>query len=257
MRGQRIVPAALAWPLRIIPARAGPTGPTATKAATRPDHPRSCGANLFARVQISDIRGSSPLVRGQPTPVSTSFFFGADHPRSCGANCVSWRVVVCTSGSSPLVRGQHLAYLLKSNEWRIIPARAGPTKGLTVFCKHNTDHPRSCGANAVCDIGCKRCCGSSPLVRGQPRFARAFQKCERIIPARAGPTGFSVPACGYDQDHPRSCGANRTFVIAVIGVRGSSPLVRGQLNAQTATSVYTRIIPARAGPTHVRSVDVH
>ena len=45
VRGQRIVPAALAWPLRIIPARAGPTEFPRRPCSRAPDHPRSCGAN--------------------------------------------------------------------------------------------------------------------------------------------------------------------------------------------------------------------
>ena len=208
MRGQRIVPAALAWPLRIIPARAGPTGPTATKAATRPDHPRSCGANLFARVQISDIRGSSPLVRGQPCIVRCHPGISEDHPRSCGGQlCMS-----CDFHETP----------------RIIPARAGPTRDFSATECPGTDHPRSCGANAVCDIGCKLCCGSSPLVRGQLNVFLGFFHQLRIIPARAGPTPFLRPRPGFMPDHPRSCGANRLSHIGYQLRYGSSPLVRGQ-----------------------------
>ena len=188
MRGQRIVPAALAWPLRIIPARAGPTGPTATKAATRPDHPRSCGANLFARVQISDIRGSSPLVRGQPCIVRCHPGISEDHPRSCGANCACRVISTKRHGSSPLVRGQHQRIQMLGITGRIIPARAGPTRfrGLdTLAC---TDHPRSCGANRVTAPTSSSSFGSSPLVRGQRiRRCRSSLKL-RIIPARAGPT---------------------------------------------------------------------
>ena len=147
VRGQPATDNVAAGDVRIIPARAGPTYITVDFDRASTDHPRSCGANVLSRLRWRGHFGSSPLVRGQLVlqlqrqrhariiparagPTNAGFdvvFFGADHPRSCGANCVSWRVVVCTSGSSPLVRGQHLAYLLKSNEWRIIPARAGPT----------------------------------------------------------------------------------------------------------------------------------
>ena len=50
-------------------------------------------------------------------------------------------------------------------------------------------------------------------------------------------------------DHPRSCGANGQSRRQCRRVRGSSPLVRGQLNASNNVQDAIRIIPARAGPT--------
>ena len=35
------------------------------------DHPRSCGANMFALCLIRLMAGSSPLVRGQPSAISS------------------------------------------------------------------------------------------------------------------------------------------------------------------------------------------
>ena len=269
VRGQLTSRLILTVLVRIIPARAGPTYCPGCAGVATSDHPRSCGANWSYSYKGSDTPGSSPLVRGQPFcaganirytriiparagPTNAGFdvvFFGADHPRSCGANCVSWRVVVCTSGSSPLVRGQHLAYLLKSNEWRIIPARAGPTCNDSTRTPLKADHPRSCGANCSPTSSWRTRAGSSPLVRGQPAVDYVGKSIIRIIPARAGPTRSFKFAFFASSDHPRSCGANWMIPARTCTRCGSSPLVRGQLNAQTATSVYTRIIPARAGPT--------
>ena len=53
---------------RIIPARAGPTGPEGSQEPPPPDHPRSCGANSGPVIVSLHQRGSSPLVRGQPDP---------------------------------------------------------------------------------------------------------------------------------------------------------------------------------------------
>ena len=269
VRGQPATDNVAAGDVRIIPARAGPTYITVDFDRASTDHPRSCGANVLSRLRWRGHFGSSPLVRGQLVlqlqrqrhariiparagPTTAGFdvvFFGADHPRSCGANCVSWRVVVCTSGSSPLVRGQHLAYLLKSNEWRIIPARAGPTCNDSTRTPLKADHPRSCGANCSPTSSWRTRAGSSPLVRGQPAVDYVGKSIIRIIPARAGPTRSFKFAFFASSDHPRSCGANWMIPARTCTRCGSSPLVRGQLNAQTATSVYTRIIPARAGPT--------
>ena len=169
------------------PLVAGPTCRDKPDQTRPPDHPRSCGANRHGRGKGLPGAGSSPLVRGQ-----LDFFLGGlvrsriiparagptmpkmllidlctDHPRSCGANLSETFHHAATSGSSPLVRGQRVDAVGERLAWRIIPARAGPTKvpadtELTV-----TDHPRSCGANGVQPRPENAPSGSSPLVRGQ------------------------------------------------------------------------------------------
>ena len=147
------------------------------------------------------------------------------------------------------MRGQPLDHINKLVDGRIIPARAGPTRDFSATECPGTDHPRSCGANAVCDIGCKLCCGSSPLVRGQLNVFLGFFHQLRIIPARAGPTTISLILPHSTKDHPRSCGANFAAQFSASILRGSSPLVRGQHMALTRYHWINRIIPARAGPT--------
>ena len=111
---------------RIIPARAGPTRAKSARIPIPSDHPRSCGANRFVRASFFIIRGSSPLVRGQPpttvpasmrpriiparagptVTICTRSPRQSDHPRSCGANHLCKRHAHGNFGSSPLVRGQ-------------------------------------------------------------------------------------------------------------------------------------------------------
>ena len=106
VRGQRRSWFRFPLALRIIPARAGPTREIVAFAMSKADHPRSCGANYAPDFWLSDIAGSSPLVRGQPSRASRirvdpriiparagptvrlSYEAGddPDHPRSCGAN---------------------------------------------------------------------------------------------------------------------------------------------------------------------------
>ena len=57
-------------------------------------------------------------------------------------------------------------------------------------------------------------------------------------------------------DHPRSCGANVNFGVWCLGGDGSSPLVRGQRYDTVETQHAMRIIPARAGPTLYRFLEV-
>ena len=55
---------------RIIPARAGQTSLRSMTPTRSTDHPRACGANAAADAISSAFFGSSPRVRGKPTPVS-------------------------------------------------------------------------------------------------------------------------------------------------------------------------------------------
>ncbi len=173
--------------VRIIPARAGPTGRRSCRWSWRADHPRSCGANADQRMAVDDMNGSSPLVRGQPNhrqntrwhyriiPARAGPTWAAtrrprpssDHPRSCGANMGGNPEAEAQFGSSPLVRGQRRRTRCHRLRRRIIPARAGPTPVVRVRGWFQPDHPRSCGANGVRGSPRPASGGSSPLVRGQ------------------------------------------------------------------------------------------
>ena len=94
---------------RIIPARAGQTCCPRAGQRDCPDHPRACGANLYARAAAPSSSGSSPRVRGKLRPSkrrwrrgriiparagqtgALAFFVNVrtDHPRACGANALS------------------------------------------------------------------------------------------------------------------------------------------------------------------------
>ena len=273
MRGQRRYSELPHIRWRIIPARAGPTSTCRRDRGSSSDHPRSCGANSSVSSSLAGASGSSPLVRGQrsrrstwtasgriiparagPTPSAAQpSYSGADHPRSCGANCVAPIGGGGEAGSSPLVRGQPGFVPPGRVLGRIIPARAGPTERLPLQVRQDADHPRSCGANdgnSNVEFGS---CGSSPLVRGQLVVLVGLPGVGRIIPARAGPTGPNRRPEHRNQDHPRSCGANRASSSPRVQIRGSSPLVRGQRRYSELPHIRWRIIPARAGPTPLPS----
>ena len=233
---------------RIIPARAGPTCIIYGVSHDTPDHPRSCGANIAFPHSKPGVFGSSPLVRGQLSvefstqgrlriiparagPTCSSILYAvttSDHPRSCGANCPTGRHTLPAAGSSPLVRGQREVNGALPANFRIIPARAGPTRDPFVFSLPIRDHPRSCGANTHLVASFRRKCGSSPLVRGQLTSLSYPVLRQRIIPARAGPTFGIRFISRWAADHPRSCGANSASDTFSATLAGSSPLVRGQ-----------------------------
>ena len=176
----------------------------------------------------NDVKGSSPLVRGQPPgrvlglrhdriiparagptrPGTRPASRWSDHPRSCGANHSPVERCSAMSGSSPLVRGQPTRANGSTRTPRIIPARAGPTPASRWSWRKPADHPRSCGANLRLTGNRSTLDGSSPLVRGQLHETYVILAETRIIPARAGPTPLMRPASMRSTDHPRSCGAN-------------------------------------------------
>ena len=92
---------------RIIPAHAGQTADSQTEYAVYADHPRACGANRryvcgeggLTRIIpahagqttvvvtiVIYLRGSSPRMRGKPSPRLSVFIGCPHHPRACGAN---------------------------------------------------------------------------------------------------------------------------------------------------------------------------
>ena len=132
------------------------------------------------------------------------------------------------AGSSPRVRGKHGINPHLPIAVRIIPARAGqtPSENLTPTCK--PDHPRACGANKAFSRLAMSAFGSSPRVRGKQGTVDLTIPENRIIPARAGQTGYRRRNRLRNTDHPRACGANVGVVHGALDVAGSSPRVRGK-----------------------------
>ena len=129
------------------------------------------------------------------------------------------------------------------------------------------DHPRSRGVYSRGPLVSASVRGSSPLARGLPSsggsgaagigsspLARGLQTAIqpqngdiRIIPARAG---FTLPrylSRTATEDHPRSRGVYAKEIANTRFGKGSSPLARGLLVADSVGGCTKRIIPARAG----------
>ena len=112
--------------VRLIPARAGKTGPTSTRGPDSGAHPRACGENRCRRTGPGFSGGSSPRVRGKRSSASdnrtargliparagkTSLLFQSRdnrsaHPRACGENQKAAIEEQKGKGSSPRVRGK-------------------------------------------------------------------------------------------------------------------------------------------------------
>ena len=231
------------------------------------DHPRSRGVYLTPVPHHAVIVGSSPLARGlrrqtrlgpdprriiparagftpatHLSPASTP-----DHPRSRGVYRRRRTRRRGRRGSSPLARGLPDGHRESRDEVRIIPARAGFTPIFRTPLLVHRDHPRSRGVYimvvSILGVGD----GSSPLARGLHHFFSPDGGGARIIPARAGFTGYRSTAGRRRSDHPRSRGVYRIRT-RIRGTRaGSSPLARGLRMLKRVIHLHAGIIPARAG----------
>ena len=259
------------WPKpdRIIPARAGFTIHGERGEDANRDHPRSRGVYSIEAALLESQLGSSPLARGlqlrhvvggdppRIIPARAGFTGppavrkspGWDHPRSRGVYPSVSMGRLFVVGSSPLARGLRDPPILIAEVGRIIPARAGFTRGVLLPGRFQGDHPRSRGVYGPLQLPVAHPQGSSPLARGlrSQEPAHAQPRGLGIIPARAGFT-FALVRRGFRRrDHPRSRGVYSTRVTGPPSLEGSSPLARGLLSPPPRRGSCHRIIPARAG----------
>ena len=117
---------------RLIPARAGNISIMATSRGAETAHPRSRGEHVAFSIQSLVGVGSSPLARGTcPGGGNTSGGLPA-HPRSRGEHVLAASRSRAAIGSSPLARGTSHRGLSHRCVTRLIPARAGNMKSVTV-----------------------------------------------------------------------------------------------------------------------------
>ena len=171
------------------------------------------------------------------------------HPRSRGENSTGGAVTVTASGSSPLTRGKPARAIASTTTVRLIPAHAGNSSAVVASTASTAAHPRSRGENAHRLGGTEYPEGSSPLTRG--KRGRPIQKTmsTRLIPAHAGKTRQALYRFDPSAAHPRSRGENTWLLPRGQRARGSSPLTRGKLIADTHGLTEVRLIPAHAGKT--------
>ena len=232
----------------LIPARAGKTRTPAPMRAARWAHPRACGENVVMRLGPGKLAGSSPRVRGKPHgPVLSGQERGliparagktasartpscarTAHPRACGENWDLTTEDIPALGSSPRVRGKPHELVFIDLSLGLIPARAGKTGRIRHVLGVAWAHPRACGENLRGGGRPSPFPGSSPRVRGKPKWEGARSPPSRLIPARAGKTGLLTNDRSARGAHPRACGENRQSGKTHALGPGSSPRVRGK-----------------------------
>ncbi len=131
-----------------------------------------------------------------------------DHPRRCGENNERVRFRSRRRGSPPQVRGKRNGGLIMRILNRITPAGAGKTTVIAQIMYFIKDHPRRCGENRKRKTELNTMIGSPPQVRGKHIANAELYNPNRITPAGAGKTPFTLTSIIRSQDHPRRCGEN-------------------------------------------------
>ena len=208
VRGKRVQGIGRPDGRRLIPARAGKTGPTPGRNSPSRAHPRACGENAAPPDDLLSSAGSSPRVRGKQRrtgldqlhqgliparagktrPGGGGGFGDGAHPRACGENAQVGGGDVVGVGSSPRVRGKPVWSAGGARRRGLIPARAGKTFLSSSIVYTPAAHPRACGENDVSEVMATDLEGSSPRVRGKRTGWRGPRRAPGLIPARAGKT---------------------------------------------------------------------
>jgi len=137
---------------RLIPARAGRTGPPPKQTPSPGAHPRSRGADAPAAGVGLVAAGLIPARAGRTPKAPTRRRGSKAHPRSRGADHPLPTASQRPEGSSPLARGGRHGHLQRRRKHRLIPARAGRTPKWPLLSAATPAHPRSRGAD-VSEVG--------------------------------------------------------------------------------------------------------
>ena len=218
------------WPTTgLIPAHAGKTAGSRTRAGAWRAHPRSRGENSSSRRCRSSSKGSSPLTRGKLAHHVQQDRQRGLIPAHAGKTVWEAKPGDETQGSSPLTRGKLREVSQLHERSGLIPAHAGKTSGAVQVPVSAGAHPRSRGENSCRPGPSRNRGGSSPLTRG--KLAGTGALTEDLVA------------------HPRSRGENVWMPVHTVWMPGSSPLTRGKLSgARLSNSAYW-LIPAHAGKT--------
>ena len=261
---------------RIIPAYAGSTSEVTWLDVRARDHPRIRGEHPACPSPPSRPRGSSPHTRGALPRIrrkrsvcgiipayagSTSYSpprnsTTRDHPRIRGEHVEAYWYTSPTPGSSPHTRGARRSRGPRDGGAGIIPAYAGSTRRRRARSAATPDHPRIRGEHISCSRFVPAIMGSSPHTRGAQRPGRFLSRPARIIPAYAGSTRARRRRCAAGRDHPRIRGEHLYMLASASERVGSSPHTRGAQIPEPLLQCGARIIPAYAGSTSRKDIDL-
>ena len=193
--------------------------------------------------------GIIPACAGNTSAIHGRANGARDHPRMRGEHIGEIFQFRSRRGSSPHARGTRIGNAINEPRNGIIPACAGNTRHLTVFCKLTWDHPRMRGEHPLRRTLSRIVAGSSPHARGTLELVSSVGCSPGIIPACAGNTVQCDRPHRDLRDHPRMRGEHDCSSTPNTHRRGSSPHARGTLIRRDARRWRGGIIPACAGNT--------
>ena len=117
-------------------------------------------------------------------------------------------------------------------------------------------HPRSRGENGQPIVDLIITVGSSPLTRGKLEGGDHLRPIRGLIPAHAGKTDETMRSISCLRAHPRSRGENPRQRTMSLPRPGSSPLTRGKHYGADRRRARSRLIPAHAGKTRMRTSSI-
>ena len=191
--------------------------------------------------------GPIPAHAGQPPPSCAARWRSRAYPRSRGATIKLKLLLDNAQGLSPLTRGNHARRGAGVGAQGPIPAHAGQPWLRVGSSRTRRAYPRSRGATAS-----RRACsvsvwGLSPLTRGNLERAVLELAGFGPIPAHAGQPEVGAAIDVGEGAYPRSRGATGPRFVTPSGMRGLSPLTRGNLLVLPVRRVCRGPIPAHAG----------
>ena len=208
--------------------------------------PRLRGTHL-AELRVMDDARFIPAPAGNAIELPHRESMMAVHPRACGERSTMAACLPALSGSSPRLRGTLVRMIRTKTRSRFIPAPAGNAGYGTPGRCAKAVHPRACGERPRYDQIAQPVTGSSPRLRGTHASDRTGAGTRRFIPAPAGNAHAQATAADSGPVHPRACG-ERAFGLGALGLAsGSSPRLRGTLEASGVGLHGRRFIPAPAG----------
>ena len=152
-------------------------------------------------------------------------------------------------GSPPHLRGKRDCVFAIDSSLGITPAPAGKTFFMNDGSVAIWDHPRTCGENSIPHRKKEYEYGSPPHLRGKLILKKLEEGKVWITPAPAGKTPEYHAAARRYQDHPRTCGENKSRTLYERHKCGSPPHLRGKRNFKVFLFIHVRITPAPAGKT--------
>ena len=149
MRGTQSSSAKSDYRRGIIPAYAGNTNSFFARIEYARDHPRVCGEHRKDCRISGRFKGSSPRMRGTPTPSRCHGTKTGIIPAYAGNTFAKYGLAFCTAGSSPRMRGTPEREHSETRIHGIIPAYAGNTYPRSDCVTPTRDHPRVCGEHRM------------------------------------------------------------------------------------------------------------